>query len=749
MVNRMDAGWTMLGQRPPFRALLAVASFLAVLSMVVVPVIVATYEGRDERTLARATKEIEAPGEDKARFLFNYDRLILDHLDAALTYVEPLSDDAPLPPGVSEWMEPGEVVASPAVADDPHVEEALGPVVGRIGLDGLGSPREKLIYYRPPVGADTSLLLWGESFGNPFSLESASERINSQPPRYLMMLAVAFLIVPAFMLVVVAAQTVLSASRRRATELEIVGMAPLRAWRVTNREALRQLLAGGGGAALVVAAAMLINIPLLDYSVYAPDLVARWWYVLGGWAVGVAAVLTVFFLVTFSWRVDMATRPRPRGRKFAGWVALVGAMLIAFTASGAIQDAWAGLAGWSNWVVAGMLVTTVFIYPLCGWVTKAIASHAREYGRGRMSPTWLVFGAEASFRTDLAARSAALSALVIVIVTQMSLVSLFGSESAKEAENHFRLLDGKALDVNIGGFQPALPQLAAEFVEGLPEGTRAVLVEETAILTETDMTITPHLWITANDAAALGIDEDTTTWKGLTGTLSIILGADFYDGVRVHITETPFAGLEQSLERQREWEDRRLGPDTGPPIGEPFMTDRHLMVLADEGVILDRYAIVKATNQLSAPGWVTDLPGEEWRLGAQLKEHQTRWVHLFGVIGATVALAAVWVRTIEDMRESARRLAILFTVFGGAALAKQVQGMRIGFGALVGIGLGAPIAALYAMATIVLDVGVSSPLPLVAGLSILAGTAALAAWWASRKEITKVETQWKSGRTIQ
>lgn len=151
---------------------------LTVLSVVSLAVTHAAYEVRSERTNARAF--LEAFDGD-ANYLFRYSVASFEGRSLAVTYIEPLTENAEPPPGLKGWMAPGEVAASPAVADSTEIRERFGPITQVIGKEGLGSPTEPLIYVRPLSSANDTGMLPAESFGQFFSLELASEDIRSQP----------------------------------------------------------------------------------------------------------------------------------------------------------------------------------------------------------------------------------------------------------------------------------------------------------------------------------------------------------------------------------------------------------------------------------------------------------------------------------------------------------------------------------------------------------------------------------------
>lgn len=105
----------------------------------------ASYAGYEDRNIARSP--VLGDSEDNAtfRYLQWSDVLAETQEQYAVSYIVPLSGDAPLPPGVSEWPDEGEFVASPALLEAGEAEgirTRYGTLVGEIGNEGLTSPTE-------------------------------------------------------------------------------------------------------------------------------------------------------------------------------------------------------------------------------------------------------------------------------------------------------------------------------------------------------------------------------------------------------------------------------------------------------------------------------------------------------------------------------------------------------------------------------------------------------------------------------
>ncbi len=136
---------------------LALATVVSVTAMMLGAGVVAVSQSASERVLARTPSidfaSTSSPIHAVVRGGF------LDGRQFPVLWIEPQTDDAPLPPGLTRLPEPGTYVVSPALAAA-GVADALGWVTssagdgddGAIGADGLASPSEWYAYARPAEG---------------------------------------------------------------------------------------------------------------------------------------------------------------------------------------------------------------------------------------------------------------------------------------------------------------------------------------------------------------------------------------------------------------------------------------------------------------------------------------------------------------------------------------------------------------------------------------------------------------------
>lgn len=142
-------------------------AFAALISSLVVGLSI----DRTERM--RSLLPVVAQDSQSASLLYRYSLPLLRDRDGVLQpavaiWISPLKADAPLPPGISAWPNPGEAVVSPNVREDlvGYPADFFGRVVGTISSAGLELPSERRIYVRPTAKAlEATKMTQVESFG--------------------------------------------------------------------------------------------------------------------------------------------------------------------------------------------------------------------------------------------------------------------------------------------------------------------------------------------------------------------------------------------------------------------------------------------------------------------------------------------------------------------------------------------------------------------------------------------------------
>lgn len=252
---------------------------------------------------------------DQGRLLISFDGFTqLDDNTILVQSIWPLVPDAPLPPGVSAWPEPGEAVVSPSVHEllvdsDP---EFFGPVAAVIGPDGLETPTERRAYLRPAAEIlDPDRMSGATGFG-----EHGGDgwhglgMLNAAPTWGVLLLFLSATIIPGGAAVSLGAGLDRQRRLTRHRRFTVAGARRRDTSLVDAGEAFPALILGAGLAALAVGmvATFGLRLPTLDTVVLAGD-VRRHLFLMAG-------VLVLGFSIAMF--IVVVVRPRMlrlRGRR--------------------------------------------------------------------------------------------------------------------------------------------------------------------------------------------------------------------------------------------------------------------------------------------------------------------------------------------------------------------------------------------------------------------------------------------------
>lgn len=207
----------------------------------------------------------------------------LDDRPVAVISIWPLRRDAPLPPGVSRWPEPGEAVVSPAVASDLHTDDpaVFGKLAGVIAPQGLEVPRERRVYLRPTAAALVSSEMqpatgFGRSDRNGFGYGTGL--LYAAPPWQVYLLLIATLLIPALVALGVAAGLDGDTRARRNRLLTVLGADARHLSIVDVAEAWPAIAIGTvfGAGLVTLLCAIDVQLPMLDALLSAADARAAW-----------------------------------------------------------------------------------------------------------------------------------------------------------------------------------------------------------------------------------------------------------------------------------------------------------------------------------------------------------------------------------------------------------------------------------------------------------------------------------------
>ncbi|MFC4630243.1 FtsX-like permease family protein [Promicromonospora alba] len=252
------SGWVRL-------ALIAVGVGLGVTMLLIAASIPTVLDARDARDGARSVNADQELSLGSPSALVQEVRSAYREDPVVGLMVQPEHDDAPLPPGVTEQLAPGDLVVSPALAallasaDGAALQGRWGDrVVGTIGDEGLTGPEELRFY----LGTDQLTVATAtriQSFGGAESLD------ESLDPTLLLLVLVGMvvLLLPVAIFVSTAVRFGSESRDRRLAALRLVGADV----GMTRRIAAGETLAGAAGGLAVGTLLFLAIAQLAGYAV--------------------------------------------------------------------------------------------------------------------------------------------------------------------------------------------------------------------------------------------------------------------------------------------------------------------------------------------------------------------------------------------------------------------------------------------------------------------------------------------------
>ncbi|MFC7217357.1 hypothetical protein ACFQLX_04100 [Streptomyces polyrhachis] len=263
----------------------------------------ASFDGRAQRGEARSPRMVAGHPQEPARALIKMDIAADGIMPYDVIYLEPLTADAPLPPGLPRWPRPGEAFVSPAVLESGEagvVRSQYGEFAGVIGAEGLEAPSEVLVYARPRAEfLDKSRMSEISGFGEFGSGGAFGEHVYHSGSRSFLAVYAGMVLFPAGTFVILAARLGAAARDRRTVLLSGLGAGRLARGCFTLGEAAVPValgvLIGASGVAGTLAADTAL--PLVDFILSAQDARAAIPVLAGGLAAAAFAVLALVVLL--------------------------------------------------------------------------------------------------------------------------------------------------------------------------------------------------------------------------------------------------------------------------------------------------------------------------------------------------------------------------------------------------------------------------------------------------------------------
>ncbi|WP_329621917.1 ABC transporter permease [Streptomyces sp. NBC_01255] len=661
LARRLLAIGRVAGRRTEAGGVRFVALFLATLvlglglgSLVAVH---AVYAGKEERRVAREPViGSDGAGErvaDATAWLERYDSLAGER-QFTVVHLAPHRGDAPLPPGLDRWPEPGQVFLSPELrraGAGEDIDHRYGRLAGTIGEEGLDEPSEWLAYVRPRDGLSAGgqvevVTGFGPSAGGGWAGgDFGMGGSNDKSEWMFQAVVIGLLVLPASVLLVVAARTGAHARDRRTALVAALGGRRTDRALIAVGEAGPAAVLGAVIGAAAVGGALLrdLRIPHADYILSSSHLRAY------GWSAAVLAPLAALLIVlTAVVLADLAPRrgtsgTRPRSTSRSAWLPRLAVLcplwiLLAVYGPGfapapplRMLVSWVGIAG------------TVLTLPaaLATVVAKAGVLLARR-ARAHHLPGTLVAGRRSSAHPGATARLVAgVSIALIVLMQAIAWQGIFGSQASDEqrAMDH---MDRSTVSVSIDGDVSASD--VADFTTRVPEAEAVLLTHRSGAEGRGDVTVygdcaaltALRLSCPAREARVGGIPQDSRLFE------------------LFRWTSYGFSPLVIRRADARTLTERAASGDAEQPV---------LALVRRDGRPLSVPALKRMSHEVFPRGAAVSAPGGE--SGGAHNRDQGRWSALFGMVGIAVLVMAAGLSAMAEFLRQGRALAPLSVLTGG------------------------------------------------------------------------------------
>ncbi|MFC3384417.1 FtsX-like permease family protein [Couchioplanes azureus] len=414
---------------------LFVAGLFTVLAFALLATVHAVSEASVERVAAREPAFVEVTkAPPVAKWMIHSD--FVENRQFLILYVSPTRPDAPPPPGLPRWPEPGEVFLSPELATGPQattLTSRYGTFAGTISHAGLANPTEKLAYYRPrtdqPFTAHGGLIdisHFGVDAAQMSAERSAVTVEGFQKWTVLdIYVVIAFVILlPVALLLLLAVRSNADVRDRRLAMLDALG-APTsaRVW-VLIGEALLPAITGvlAGAALAFLATTVDVRVPITGYLAETGDMAAARNWLAPLSIAALAAILALVVTMQLRSRARGETRPRRVREKYRGYIRATFPLSLAVATWGAMTARGESASRYSVGLVAFLIGTAVVLASLPSVLAAAAAYGGRviaRLGATTNSPGAIVGGRWLTMRPTLVARLCAAFVVGLGLLVQV------------------------------------------------------------------------------------------------------------------------------------------------------------------------------------------------------------------------------------------------------------------------------------------------------------------------------------------
>ncbi|MEV0262783.1 hypothetical protein AB0I49_15780 [Streptomyces sp. NPDC050617] len=702
------------GGRGRYLALL-VATAVMVLAGASLVMATATFDGRESRGEARNPVMAAKGQQPKAlwnRYWENY-----QGRQFSVVVVEPLTKDAPLPPGLQRWPGPGESALSPALADGPPSEDfrnRYGKMSARIGEAGLATPGERLAYTRPGKAMlGSSYLDKITGFGSPGPTFGDLRLIEPEQQLQLLMLLAALVFFPAIALAVAAARMGAQGQDHRTAVLRALG---------ANRTALASVSIGAAAAPVLLGAVVGIvailpfliwnvRLPWIDFTLAATDLRQA----LGTLAAATVAALAVMLLLvvlvhprqeTGSTRVRAGVGGRIRRLALSACpiFAVLALVMGSLGGSGSALGYLVAVAG--VWATAPSVI---------GWGISRLAPRLAAAARKRGDSARLIASRTLAAHPGVIVRLVAALVIAIGVVGQTQLISSL--LSTRSGDPDLLRSDKPQSMALVQAADRARP--GPQFRAALPEGSHLVALGHSGRETN-------------GDGAARIVQAPCPDLRALSlpcppaGEQATVPFGDLDQRLKT-ATYTYFGNTAATV---RAGETTRLDQE-----------DAWYVVFTRADRPLDIPAVKKAARlALSTDANVKPmLEGDKsFTLG-----YQSRWLPFLGAAGTVVLSTAMIFAAFSEYLRFARSLAPLAVLTGNSRVFRTTAAWTLGAPVAAAGVLGLAVYAVLGQAVTGGPYGATLSAELCLSLFVMALIAAAALTWIAGREAERTSSRWK------
>ncbi|MDQ1294166.1 MAG: hypothetical protein QG608_2049, partial [Actinomycetota bacterium] len=625
----------------------------------------AVYEERARHEAARlpTTDLSAAGGGQSAKVWMEISTDVLhDEMPFVVFSIEPRVADAPLPPGLPRWPEPGEAFVSPQLLKDgagEQVADRYGKLAGVIGEDGLGVPDERLVWRRPPRGValDGNITLNFDEF---VGLEKATPVGGWGESEYLFSwrefshAVLGLLTLPALALLYVGNGFGIEERRRRDLLLSTMGASGLQRWWIRIGDVAGPILAGLGVALAGLLAVIWTDprLPITGFIVPGNYLAAHWSVM--GCAVAAAGAGALLFSVFMPIRrTTNSTRPvrRPEGARW-GWLLVFPVVLVVAVRLPDLVDPVEGSHG-PLWVVTyfvGVGAALITLPFALGVLVGAAGRVLAFWGRSRGKTAALIGGRRLAVGSSGTVRMVTGIVLLVGILLQADLCCSVmtrgdtgSADDRRDPETAVVVLDAQGQNY------------LAQFLRELPVGAGTVLLQDTTSFAsqEGSQLVTGE----CSDLKALGfscegkkkLSEFPSRAQGIVSELS-----SFWEPPTVTVRSAPIETADH-LDSRPSYLLISGAPGTGVELGEIKKIAHHSLADVSSLAYLEDY----------------------WSGNGATNAHQSLWIILFG-LGTVLTLGtALAVTAATRFREQADALGPVSVLTGGRSLFWGIGGWTV------------------------------------------------------------------------